>query len=232
MFRFKQFTVKNELSAMKVGTDGVLLGAWADVAHSKHILDVGTGTGLIALMVAQRSFAAIDAIEIDSDAACEARENFINSPWAERLSVINGDFADSGTLAGRVYDTIISNPPYFVNSLNCPDEQRNKARHTSTLSYNVLIANIANLLATDGNVFLITPSDVEDLLTGIIADNNLFVCGKTYVLPTPNALPKRILWHISNSQKNYRQNTITIEVSRHVYTEDYIAMTKDYYINM
>ena len=131
-FSFKQFTVRHDRCAMKVGTDGVLLGAWADVRHSRSILDVGTGTGLIALMLAQRCpQAQIVGIDIDEAAVGQALENMSASPWAERLSA---QCQDVRSLCQEgCYDTIVSNPPYFVDSLKCPDEQRTTARHTDTL---------------------------------------------------------------------------------------------------
>ena len=139
VFRFKQFGVRHEKSAMKVGTDGVLLGAWTNAENAKKVLDIGTGTGLIALMIAQRSKALITGIEIDEDAAEEAYENFVSSPWGDRLRVENSDFAVFSNICNEKYDVIVSNPPYFVDSLECPDEKRGKARHTSSLSFENLI---------------------------------------------------------------------------------------------
>ena len=133
-FEFKQFTVWHDKCAMKVGTDGVLLGAWANVESAKHILDVGTGTGLIALMLAQRTVQAdVTAIEIDSMAAIQARENIAHSPWKNRITLFNCDFRYFHD--DLKYDLIVSNPPYFVNALKCLDKQRNMARHTDLLYY-------------------------------------------------------------------------------------------------
>src|SRR5574344_2567439 len=128
-FRFKQFSVFQERCAMKVGTDGVLLGAWAKVDAANRILDIGTGTGLVALMLAQRSTAMITAVEIDEEAAIQAEENFCQSPWANRFEVVNSDITSYETDA--LFDVIVSNPPYFVDSLQCPDGQRSLARHLS-----------------------------------------------------------------------------------------------------
>lgn len=231
-FRFKQFNVHNDKSAMKVGTDGVLLGAWADVCNAKSVLDVGTGTGLIALMVAQRSGAEICAVEIDEDAVAEAEINFDESPWNERLNVIQADFIDFAEHCERKFDVIVSNPPYFINSLECPDEKRGKARHTGSLSYEQLIGCSAKLLTEQGHICLITPSDVENLLETIITGNGLFVSRKVYVCPTIGSLPKRILWEISHQSTECETENIVIEKARHVYTDEYIALTHDYYINM
>ena len=160
-FQFKQFTVWHDKCAMKVGTDGVLLGAWTSVENTRSILDVGCGTGLISLMLAQRCQAIIDALDIDPAACMQARENADRSPFGQRLQVIHRPFADCVTeFAGiRQYDCIVSNPPYFINSLKCPDKQRNQARHTDTLSLDELISGSKQLLSPGGRLCLILPFD-------------------------------------------------------------------------
>ena len=131
-FQFKRFTVYHDRCAMKVGTDGVLLGAWTDVSSSQQILDIGTGTGLIALMLAQRNVTAhITAIDIDEEAIEQAQGNIAASPWKNRIEVMKQDFCQYS--ANRLFDTIVSNPPYFNQSLKGPDSQRNTARHTDSL---------------------------------------------------------------------------------------------------
>lgn len=232
VFRFKQFSVRNDKSAMKVGTDGVLLGAWVDVTNSKQILDIGTGTGLIALMLAQRCDANIDAIEIDDDAVSEATLNFNNSPWEERLAIIHSDFVDFAEKTDKKYDIIVSNPPYFVNSLECPNEKRCMARHTNSLSYNELINGASKLLSDFGTLFLITPSDVEILVKEIIGNVNLFVNEIVYVFPTVGSMAKRLMWKITKINRECVSKKLIIEKERHVYTDDYIDLTHDYYINM
>lgn len=232
VFRFKQFSVLNDKSAMKVGTDGVLLGAWADVTGATKILDVGTGTGLIALMIAQRSGADITGIEIDRDAACEAEHNFAISAWKNRLKVVEMDFNEFTKGCNEKYDLIVSNPPYFVNSLECPEEKRMQARHTSSLNYTQLIEGATSILAENGNICLITPIEVEDLLNGIVVNAGLSICKKVYVSPVVGSAPKRILWHISNRCEECVKESFSIEKSRHVYTEEYIELTKEYYLKM
>ena len=139
-FQFKQFTVWHDKCAMKVGTDGVLLGAWTSVESAHRILDIGTGTGLVALMLVQRSLpdANIVALEIDEAAVGQARENIIRSPWKERVEVVQADFRKYRS--SDKFDVIVSNPPYFVDSLECPDRQRTAARH-----------RLQPLLQNDGN---------------------------------------------------------------------------------
>ena len=141
-FRFKQFTVYHDRCAMKVGTDGVLLGAWTNLSQSRRILDIGTGTGLIALMMAQRvPEVPITAIDIDAEAVNQANENFSASPWNNRLEAVLQDVCTY--TEKNSFDTIVSNPPYFINSLKCPDNQRTTARHTDTLdAYNDAIINV------------------------------------------------------------------------------------------
>ena len=139
-FQFKQFTVWHDKCAMKVGTDGVLLGAWTPVESSARILDIGTGTGLVALMLAQRCSASVIALEIDGKAAQQAAENITRSPWGSRIEVVCQDFRlYSNKNNSLKYDTIVSNPPYFTDSLKCPDSQRNTARHNDNLSYEELL---------------------------------------------------------------------------------------------
>lgn len=232
VFRFKQFSVLNDKSAMKVGTDGVLLGAWADVTGAKKVLDIGTGTGLIALMIAQRSDAEITGIEIDHDSACEAERNFTMSTWQNRLKVLKMDFNEYAKVCRDEYDLIVSNPPYFVNSLECPDEKRLQARHTCALNYTQLIEGAVSLLADKGNICLITPIEVEGLLNEIVKKNGLSICKKVYVSSVVGSVAKRILWQISNKKGNCAKYSFSIEISRHVYTDEYIALTKEYYLNM
>ena len=160
VFRFKQFAVKNDRTAMKVGTDGVLLGAWCPVDGAQRVLDVGTGCGVIALMIAQRnSLATIDAIDIDHDSIEEAAYNFMNSPWPERLTAIEGDF--NGLDTGQRYDLIVSNPPFFTNGVLPTGEARTTARHTGALTYRQLIDGAMRLMTDGGSLALISPTDAE-----------------------------------------------------------------------
>ncbi|MBQ6583784.1 MAG: methyltransferase, partial [Alistipes sp.] len=154
-FRFKQFKVEQDGVAMKVGTDGVLLGAWADCSSASSILDIGTGTGVIALMLAQRSSARhIVGVDIDTAAVECAAANFAASPWAERLTAVESSVQEFG---GERFDLIVSNPPYFVDSLHSPDGQRTVARHTTELTFETLDCSVCRLLADGGRFALILP---------------------------------------------------------------------------
>lgn len=230
IFRFKQFSVRNDRSAMKVGTDGVLLGAWANVDNTSSALDIGTGTGLIALMIAQRSLADITAVEIDEGAVSEAKQNFKESPWSERLHIEKMDFNEYAATCKDKFDLIISNPPYFIDSLKCPDDKRGKARHTDSLSYDNLIFGAANLLSENGRICLITPSDVENIITSIVSIKGLTITKKTLVYPTQNSPVKRILWQLSKVFSEYVEDSLCIEIDRHEYTKEYLNLTRDYYL--
>ena len=232
-FRFKQFTVRHDQCAMKVGTDGVLLGAWSDVEHSRRMLDIGTGTGLIALMLAQRSDADREAIDIDEAACRQAEGNVAESPFAGRIHITHASLSDFCKQRGMKYDRIVSNPPYFVNSLKCPDQQRNTARHTDTLSIDELMESAAGLLLPEGRFSVILPYDQRELLLTAAGDAALFLQRETLVTPTPGAAPKRVLAEFGlQACCSPGSTTLTIEIARHTYTDDYIALTKDFYLKM
>lgn len=231
-FQFKQFTVWHDKCAMKVGTDGVLLGAWTSVQNAHKILDVGTGTGLVALMLAQRSLpdADIVALEIDETAAGQARENVTRSPWKERVEVVQADFRDYQSL--DKFDVIVSNPPYFVDSLECPDQQRNAARHNDSLAYEELLEGVAGLLAEDGAFTIVIPVDVADRVKMIAAVKNLYAVRQLNVITKPGGVPKRTLITFTFSNQECVVEELLTELARHQYSEEYIALTREYYLNM
>ena len=233
-FQFKQFTIHHGQCAMKVGTDGVLLGAWSDTTACHHILDVGTGPGLIALMLAQRSQAQIDAIDIDAGAYLQAEENRQLSPFAERVQIFHQSLADYTPHCTRRYDLIVSNPPYFVDSLKCPNRQRNTARHTDTLSLKELLHDSRRLLTPQGRIALILPYDQREMLLKEAQEEELFLSKETAVIPTLNAAPKRILVELRKEllSSSVLAGTLTIEIARHQYTEEYIRLTQAFYLKM
>lgn len=233
-FRFKQFAVRHDKCAMKVGTDGVLLGAWADIAGCKRILDIGTGTGLIALMLAQRSEALIDAIDIDAAACFQAEENAEISPFAGRVRVIHAPLSDFTTTCPDRYDLIVSNPPYFVDSLKCPDRQRTTARHTDTLPLETLLRDSRKLLAPGGHIALILPYDQKERLYTSIRKESLFLSKEVAVISTLGALPKRLLVELATGPPATPSlsGLLTIETAPLHYTDEYIALTKDFYLKM
>lgn len=229
-FSFKQFTVYHDRCAMKVGTDGVLLGAWTDVASARRILDVGTGTGLISLMLAQRSDALIKAIDIDPDAVEQARGNIAASPWKDRIEVEQQDICRY--VSDACFDVIVSNPPYFINSLKCPDGQRNTARHTDGLSFEDLIGAAARLLHPEGAFSVIIPTDGMELFRKIAASHKLHLSRRTLIRTKPDAEPKRVLLAFKLCPGGCINDSLNIELARHVYSDEYIALTKDFYLRM
>lgn len=231
-FSFKQFTIHHDRCAMKVGTDGVLLGAWADVSAARRILDIGTGTGLIALMMAQRNpNARIVGIDIDREAVGQARENIADSPWQNRVEAALQDVRTYQP--SMPFDVIVSNPPYFVNSLKCPDGQRNTARHTDCLDFEDLTDSVSRLLSPQGTFSVIIPTDgMEDFLMSA-SHHELHLSRRTWVHTKPDAEPKRVLLAFSRSaEKNCAESHLVIELSRHVYSEEYTALTRDFYLKM
>lgn len=229
-FKFKRFTVYHDLCAMKVGTDGVLLGAWTDVSISKNILDIGTGSGLIALMLAQRCEASITAIDIDADAVKQARINIQNSDWKDRMTVFHTDLCDFTSTC--LFDTIVSNPPYFADSLKSTDSQRNKARHNDTLTLNQLFANVNRLLHPEGEFSLISPFEQNDTIIGTAKEYGFYPTRHTKIITRPGLPPKRTLLAFKRHPESYTPQELVIEFERHVYSEEYIALTKEFYLKM
>lgn len=233
-FQFKKFTIRHDKCAMKVGTDAVLLGAWATVGSCNNILDIGTGTGIIALMLAQRSDASIDAIDIDKDACIQAEENVLASPYAERVNVMPISCSEfTRSVTEKKYDLIVSNPPYFIDSLKCPDTQRSVARHTDSLFLPELIGQSQPLLSPRGRIALVLPYELLEEVKTIARKNALHVCRQTNVIPVPDARPKRLLIELSGRETDIENpDTLVIEEARHRYTPEYIALTKDFYLKM
>lgn len=229
-FEFKQFTVFHDRCAMKVGTDGVLLGAWADVQGARRILDVGTGSGLIAMQLAQRAPAAsVSAVEIDAAAAGQARENVARSPWGERIEVVCMDFGAYSPQ--EKFDLIVSNPPYFVDALRSPDAQRRMARHTEGLNYEVLFRHSSDLLAADGRLAIIIPAEVEELALGSAFTQGWFFARRTNVYTKPGKKCRRLLLEFVRKPVTYVSTDLYIERAEGGYSEDYIALTKDFYLH-
>lgn len=216
---------------MKVGTDGVLLGSWCPLENTENILDIGTGTGLIALMLAQRSKGKfISAIEIDKQACLQANDNLKNSPWPDRVELVNT--ALQKFKPNFQYDLIVCNPPYFTGKTKPPDNKRNIARHTEELSFPELTGFIDNHLSPKGRFCLVIPSELESAFTIIAEENNLFVYNKVKVFPTPNKGANRVLLEfrkIKPAQLIIEE--LVIEVKRHVYSKEFYNLVKEFYLN-
>jgi tRNA1Val (adenine37-N6)-methyltransferase len=230
-FKFKQFTISQDRCAMKVGTDGVLLGAWADCENAKTILDIGTGTGLIALMLAQRSTAHIDAIEIDQSASEQAGENVTKSPWETRISVINKSLQQFTEQIDKKYDLIVSNPPFFQNSLYAPNQSRTNARHNASLEYEDILDASLKLLSNNGMLSLILPYLEGTMFIVKAAGKGLYCVRQTNILPNPGKAPKRLLLEFTKIKKPLVEQEIIIELNkRHEYSDAYKNLTRDFYL--
>lgn len=217
---------------MKVGTDAVLLGAWVNTANAKHILDIGTGTGIIALMLAQRSGGKIDAIDIDENAFIQANENVANSPWKDRISIYKTSLQDFvANQKEYKYDLIVSNPPYFVDSSKANEESRTKARHTDQLPYDALLNGVLNLLSSTGKFYVILPTKESELFKILAEENKLYLTKLTRVITRADKPEKRWLMRFEFTQRSFSESSITIEKDeRHSYTDEYKELTKDYYL--
>ena len=234
-FSFKRFTVRQPRSAMKVGTDGVVLGAWFDVGGPDvRILDVGTGTGLIALMAAQRNSAArIDAVEIDAPSCLDAEENFEASPWGGRLRLFGEPFAAfcrRDTEGG--YDRIVSNPPYFVRSLRSPDEARTAARHADSLPFGELLEGVRGLLASEGALSVILPCDAAQEFTLAALCVGLYRSRTLYVRSVPGTEPKRVCMEFRFGERTETVASLTLLNEDRTAGEEYRALAGDFYLRM
>lgn len=242
-FRFKQFAVRHDRCAMKVGTDGVLLGAWANVEGAKTALDIGTGTGLIALMLAQRNATLpITGIDIDPAAVEQAKENVQNSPWRERIVIEKEDFQTfSPTLPhdeegvqrterGCLFDLIVSNPPFFLEDTLNPNAARTAARHACSLPFPVLIQKAARMLTEQGRLCLIVPTAIATDVVGEAATHHLYLSKRTDVKTTPRKVPKRTLLEFTPYITETAYSTLTLQDEQQQKTSEYTALTQEFYL--
>jgi tRNA1Val (adenine37-N6)-methyltransferase len=230
-FQFKQFTIRQDRCAMKVGTDGTLLGAWAKApAGPCRVLDIGTGTGLIALMMAQRfPEAEIVGIDIDPMAVEQARENTMESPFADRISILEADVLSMESVL--LYDAIVSNPPYFVDSLVCPDIQRTTARHTVSLTYEGLMKSAFRLLKMEGFFSVVIPEENRSSLESSAAMAGFSVSRVCHIRTTPRKLSKRCLIELRKIT-DYKIDISEgiIEVEPNVRSNWYQQLTNEFYL--
>lgn len=230
-FQFKQFKIFQDRCSMKITTDAVLLGAWADVSGIQHALDVGAGSGILSLMIAQRSNAWIDAVEIDEPAARQACENISGSPWGDRISIHPDSFQHFVSAATGKYDLIISNPPYFKNSLKSPDFRKSKARHDVNLSYEELIIGVTALINSNGRFCVILPGAESENFTDLARIHHLFCYQVMQVKPKPDVSFNRVLLTFGpDSGFSAEKNELAIRDESGQYSSDYINITKDFYL--
>lgn len=222
---------------MKIGTDAVLLGAWCTVNFEMDsILDVGSGTGIIALQLAQRTDVfTIDAVEIDDNAYQQSVENFENSDWGDRLFCYHSsfqEFADEISEEDEAYDLIVSNPPFYTDDFETDNKARNLARFTSSLSFDHLISGVAKILSEDGLFAVIIPFKEERNFVKNAAKYGLYLVRRCHVKGTPVSEIKRSLLEFSFEKESLQEEELIIETARHQYTEAYISLVKDFYLNM
>ncbi len=236
-FTFKRFHIDDTRCGMPVSTDGVLLGAWAPLTQAKHILDLGAGSGLLSLMAAQRSHAAITAVELDPQAALDCLSNFSASPWAARLSIVCCDIQSYCQHQAQRFDHIICNPPYFDNGPQSSKGARASARHTDSLSFDTLLQSIKQLLATDGNASLILPTESVAILEAKLSTHQLMLTGKLLAASVEGKAPNRqvlIIGHLNaNAVKaEVIEQQLTIRQKNGQYSDQFIQLSQDFYLKL
>lgn len=240
-FKFKQFTVHQDKCAMKIGTDGVLLGAWAPLENQPDsILDIGAGTGVVALMLAQRSDAnTIDAIEVNGNAFEQCVENFEASPWADRLFCYHASFQEffedlneDETVMDETYDMIVSNPPFYSEAMASSTVSRDQARQNGALPFDILFEGVTTLLSKNGTFCLIVPKREEERVIHLAKDHSLYPARILRVRGNAGSPVKRSLIEFSFFEKPISESELTIEKQRHEYTEEYIRLTQGFYLKM
>lgn len=231
-FEFKQFAINQSQCAMKVGTDAVLLGAWVETNEASTILDIGTGTGVIAIMMAQKSSAKIIALDIDAVACEQSRENVKSSPWPNQIKVLNESLQHYTLNAVQKFDLIVSNPPYFVDAYKSAEESRNQARHTDQLPFIDLVKCAAQLLLPNGRLCIILPTKESLKFRELAVANHLFLTKITHVKTTQYKDEKRQLLQFELVNKKLTEETLVIEQEeRHCYSAEYKELTKDFYLS-
>ena len=230
-FRFKQFSVRQDKCAMKVGTDGVLLGAWTQPGDADYILDVGTGTGLIALMMAQNSEAVIHAIDIDGEACLQAGENFRRSQWADRIKVFHTSLQHYAAISLVRYDLIVSNPPFFIDAHKALSEARNIARHLDeTLSIPELLYGVKKLLGPKGRFCVIFPQKEALRFLEYATTHGLYVTQITRVKTKVEKQEKRMMMEFSLVLKPFSEDEIVIQEEDLTFTREYVELTSEFYL--
>ena len=231
-FRFKQFNISDENSAMKVGTDAVLLGASVDVSETNNILDVGTGSGIVATMLAQRSKANIDAIDIDKASIEDAQNNFHNCPWKNRLTAIHSSLQEYVKITSKKYDLIVSNPPFFSNSLKSLIYARSLSKHDEELTHKELLSGVKKLINSDGRFNVILPfSQITNFKENALIEN--FYCSKQLIIYPKYSKPaNRIILEFSQERQKYLSEAkLTIRNNDNSFTKEYTDLTREFYFN-
>jgi tRNA1Val (adenine37-N6)-methyltransferase len=232
-FRFKQFSVEDDRSTMRVGTDAVLLGCWAEPGPARSILEIGTGCGVIALMMAQRTQCRIDAIDIDAESIEQARGNFLDSPWKDNLNAVCVSLQDIVASSGRKYDLIVANPPFFTGSLKPPDARRTTARHTTRLSPEELLAGVRHLLSNDGSFCVILPATEGMKFIATAEQEGLLHQRLMKVSPKVGKPVNRLLCMFTRHHCGKPvSEDLMIRQEDGNFTNEYIAFTHEYYFSL
>ncbi len=250
VFHFKKFSVEQEGAAHPVGTDGVLLGAWADVEGCRSILDIGTGTGLVALMLAQRLHSLpsstspptpppsggggvggeVVAVEIHPPSAALARQNFAASPWADRLEVVESSIQDFAQQTDRQFDLIVSNPPFFSEKVVSPDASRRLGRHTASLPPGDLLAVSKKLLTENGRLCVILPVPEGKRFCELAVTSGLYCTGESEVMTRPGKAAERLLLRFEKTPCRFERKTLSIHAEGGGYSDEFRQMTGDFYL--
>ncbi len=232
-FKFKQFEIKHDKSTLKVGTDAVLLGAWIPISNTcENILDIGSGCGIITLMLAQRSNAIITGVDIDKDSTKEATENADNSPWKDRINFQNISIQNFCISQYKnSYDLIVSNPPFFVNSLKSPTHKRNISRHTDTLSFEDLISTASYCLSPGGLFALIVPSIAKEIIQEKAKNQGLFCIKVLLIQPFEHKPANRVIMLFSREEQSLQTENLIIRNASMEYASAYRSLTKDFYLD-
>ena len=229
MFHFKHFSVNHSQSTMKVGTDAVLLGAWLPVPeHYSTILEIGSGCGVISFMLAQKTNAQITGIDMDEKSVNEAQKNTENFIWKDRVQFIHENVLDFMQKTTQKFDVMVSNPPFFENSLKSPETNRNISRHNDTLSLETLISAVNILLSDNGRFGVILPVIPAEKLERAALEKQLYVTKKTWIYPTPTKKPNRILMMFEKEQTVYEEDNLIIR--NNGYTDEYYQLVREYLI--
>ncbi|MGO2369732.1 MAG: tRNA(1)(Val) (adenine(37)-N(6))-methyltransferase TrmN [Serratia sp. (in: enterobacteria)] len=232
-FTFKQFFVAHDRCAMKVGTDGVLLGAWAPLVQAQRVLDIGSGSGLIALMLAQRSSDSvlIDAVELDEAAAGQARDNVLASPWSPRIEVHAQDIHDFAQHHAGEYDLIVSNPPYFEPAVACRDQARHNARYTETLTHDALLASAEQLLAPSGTFCVVLPHDIGEAFETNAHERGWYTAQRLNVSDRADTPLHRVLLALTRQPTDANvEQKLAIKLADGSYTDDFRRLITDFYL--
>lgn len=229
-FQFKQFFVEDSKCSMKVGTDAVILGAWAETSDEKSMLDIGTGSGVIALMMAQKCNANIDAIDFDLKSIEQAASNFKNSSWSKRLHAIHSSLQDYVKNKSKKYNLIISNPPFFENSLKSPIRDKNISKHTDWLKFNELALGIKLLLHPKGSACIILPPNETTLFLSDARVEGMHCNKRLNIIPVIGKECNRVILKISHIRSEIIENELSIRDKNRNFTNEYIELTKDFYL--